>query len=126
MILAALGINRSEVDISQIIGARPYGAPSFSVTRLETLGLRVEYHSWSLPDLLKTIDAGTPVISFVRTEFLDHWREDVAHAVVVVAAEPDRLFWIHDPALQSGPVATSGMDCWRHGLSSRTVALQST
>lgn len=53
MILATLGIHRSEAAISQIIGARAYGAPSFSVMRLETLGLRVEYRSWSLPDLLK-------------------------------------------------------------------------
>ncbi len=46
------------------------------------------------------------MLAFVRTQFLDYWQEDVAHAVVIVDAEPDQIFWIHDPALAAGPIAT--------------------
>jgi hypothetical protein len=46
------------------------------------------------------------MIAFVRTQFLDYWQEDVAHAVVIVGAEPEDLFWVHDPAFATGPVTT--------------------
>jgi hypothetical protein len=47
------------------------------------------------------------MILFLRTGFLDHWQRDVAHAVIVVRAEDDQRFWLHDPALSTGPVVVS-------------------
>ncbi len=107
MVLAYLGLERSEVEVSQVLGAQAFGTPSFAVRRLTTLGLQVTYREWSIPQLLTTLDTGQPVILFVRTGFLDHWRKDVAHAVVVVDARKHQQFWLHDPALSTGPVAVS-------------------
>ena len=53
------------------------------------------------------LGAGQPAILFVRTGFLGYWHKDVAHAIVVVGAEEDQQFWLHDPALPTGPVDVS-------------------
>lgn len=107
MVLAHLGLERSEDDISRILGAQPFGTPSFAVRRLVAWGLDVVYRGWTIPQLLKVLDAERPIILFVRTGFLDHWQEDVAHAIVVVGAEEGQRFWLHDPTLSTGPVVAS-------------------
>ena len=65
------------------------------------------YGVWSIPQLLSALDAGQPVILFVRTGFLDYWQEDVAHAIVVVGVTEGQQFWLHDPALPTGPLIVS-------------------
>jgi hypothetical protein len=107
MVLAYLGLEHSEAQVSQILGAREFGTPSFAVRRLAALGLPVVYREWSIPQLLVALDARQPIILFVRTGLLDYWREDVAHAVVAVGAAEDQQFWLHDPALPTGPVVVS-------------------
>jgi ABC-type bacteriocin/lantibiotic exporter with double-glycine peptidase domain len=106
MILSGQGLQHSEAEITKIIGAQAHGAPSYSVMRLQSPRLHVEYRSWSIVDVLSAIRSGTPAIAFVRTQFLDYWQEDVAHAVVIVGAEPEEMFWVHDPMLATGPVTT--------------------
>jgi hypothetical protein len=107
MVLAYLGLERSEDEVSQVLGAQEFGTPSFAVQRLTAWGLRVDYREWSVPNLLAVLDAGLPVILYVRTGFLDYWQKDVAHAVVVVAAKVGQQFWLHDPVLPTGPRAVS-------------------
>jgi len=107
MVLAYLGLERSEAKVSRTLGAQEFGTPSFAVQRLAAPGLQVIYREWSISQLLVALDAGQPVILFVRTGFLDHWQEDVAHAVVVVGAEEKRQFWLHDPVLPTGPLSVS-------------------
>jgi ABC-type bacteriocin/lantibiotic exporter with double-glycine peptidase domain len=107
MVLAHLKLEYSEDEICRVLNAREFGTPSFAVQRLTTLGLQVIYQEWSIPQLQAALDADQPVILFVRTGFLDHWREDVAHAVVVVGVEDDRRFWLHDPIRPTGPLAVS-------------------
>jgi hypothetical protein len=67
----------------------------------------VVYGVWSIPQLLSALDSGQPVILFVRTGFLDYWQEDVAHAIVVVGVTEGQHFWLHDPALPTGPLIAS-------------------
>lgn len=107
MVLAHLGLERSENDISQVLGAQPFGTPSFAVRRLDAWGLDVVYREWTIPQLLSVLDAGRPIILFVRTGFLEHWQQDVAHTIVVVGAEEKHRFWLHDPVLPGGPVVAS-------------------
>jgi hypothetical protein len=107
MVVAHLGLERSENDVSQALGAQPFGTPSFAVRRLDVWGLHVVYREWTIPQLLSVLDAERPIILFVRTGFLDHWQQDVAHAIVLVGAEERQQFWLHDPALSSGPVVAS-------------------
>lgn len=107
MVLSYLGLEYSEDEISRILGSQEFGTPSSAVQKLTTLGLEVVYREWSISQLLSSLDTEQPVILFVRTGFLDHWQEDVAHAVVVVGAEKDQRFWLYDPALPTGPLSVS-------------------
>ena len=105
MMLAYLGMDMAEAEVSRVLGAQEFGAPSFAVQRLTALKLRVTYREWSVAQLLEALETQTPVLVFVRTAFLDHWTKDVAHAVVIVGAEENRQFWIHDPAWPTSPLA---------------------
>ncbi len=107
MVLAYLGKETSEDIVNQALGVQEYGTPSFAIQRLITLGVRVIYREWSVPQLLESLRSDSPVIIFVRTAFLDHWNEDVAHAVVVVGAVENQRFWIHDPVQPTGPIEVS-------------------
>ena len=107
MVLAHLGLERYEKEVGQTLDAQEYGTPSFAIRRLSVLGLQVDYREWSAPQLLEALQAGHPVIVFVRTAFLEYWTHDVAHAVVVVGAAESQRFWIHDPALPTGPTPVS-------------------
>ena len=107
MVLAHLGRELSEDAVSRVLGAQEFGTPSFAVQQLAALNLQVTYREWSVSQLIAALQAGNPVIVFVRTAFLDHWTRDVAHAVVVVGAAENQQFWIHDPAWPDGPLAIS-------------------
>jgi len=41
MVLAYLGIERSEAQVSKVLGAQEYGTPSFAIQRLSVLGVQV-------------------------------------------------------------------------------------
>ena len=60
-----------------------------------------------VPQLLNALEAAQPVILFLRTGFLEHWQQDVVHAVVVIGHEHNQHFWLHDPALPHGPTSVS-------------------
>lgn len=107
MLLAYLGIERLEAEVSQVLGAQEYGTPGFAIQRLEALGVQVTYRQWSLSALTSALTSKQPVIIFVRTGFLDHWTRDVAHAVVIVGLEKEQRFWINDPAREQAPLAVS-------------------
>lgn len=107
IVLAYLGIERTEAEISQALGAQEFGTPSFAIQRLTGPGLQAIYREWSVSELLSALAAKQPVIVFVRTGFLDYWQEDFAHAVVVIGAIQDQQFWVQDPARPTGPVIVS-------------------
>ena len=107
MVLAYLGLELTEAEVSRTLGAQEFGTPSFAVQRLTALNLQVTYREWSVAQLLDALQAKAPVLVFVRTAFLDHWTNDVAHAVVIVGATENQQFWIHDPAWPAGPQAVS-------------------
>jgi ABC-type bacteriocin/lantibiotic exporter with double-glycine peptidase domain len=107
MLLAYLGIECSETEVSQVLGAQEYGTPSFAIQRLAAFNVQVTYRQWSLPTLTSALTSKQPVIIFVRTGFLDHWTKDVAHAVVIVGLKEEQRFWINDPAREQAPLAVS-------------------
>ena len=107
MALSYLGLERDEVGISQNLGTKKYGTPSFAIERLSDQDIQVIYQEWSVAELLSMLDAGHPVIVFVRAVFLDYCQEDFAHALVIVGAVPDQRFWVQDPAQPTGPMNVS-------------------
>ena len=107
MVLNYLGLEWKEASISQILGTKRYGTPSFAIERLSDPALQVIYQEWSVAELLSMLAAGRPVIVFVQTIFLDYYQEDFAHALVIVGAVPDQHFWVQDPAQPTGPMTIS-------------------
>jgi len=107
MALAHLGFDRTEAEISQILGTEDWGTPSFAIKRLASPDIEVSYQEWSISELLAILTAGQPVIAFVRTGFLEYYQEDFAQAVVIVGANPNKTFWLQDPAQTNGPIEVS-------------------
>lgn len=107
MVLSYLGLERDETDLSQILGTKKYGTPSFAIERLSSRDIEIVYQEWSVAELILMLDAGHPVIVFVRTVFLDYYQEDFAHAVVIVGAVPNHHFVVQDPAQPTGPMELS-------------------
>jgi ABC-type bacteriocin/lantibiotic exporter with double-glycine peptidase domain len=107
MVLSYLDMEQDEASLRQTLGTKRYGTPSFAIERLSSANLQVIYQEWSVAELLSMLEAGQPVIVFVRTSFLDDYQEDFAHTLVVVGAVQDQHFWVQDPFRSTGPVTVS-------------------
>src|SRR5512136_1912230 len=102
MALLALGDDIGEDQLAQLFDTEWYGTPASRIQRLTLRGYRVTYEQTTLEQLQHYLQQQTPVIVFLRTGGLPGWREDVAHAVVLVGLTPD-IAIIHDPARGTGP-----------------------
>jgi ABC-type bacteriocin/lantibiotic exporter with double-glycine peptidase domain len=106
MALAYLGVQQAERELSRTLATRQYGTPSYAIQKLANKRLQVVYQEWSVPELLLRLEQGQPLIVFVRTLFLDYYEDDFAHALVIVGAEPQECFLVHDPLQGNGPYGT--------------------
>ena len=102
MVLLALGDDASEDQLAQLLDTEWYGTPASRIQRLAQRGYRVTYEQTTLEQLQHYLQQESPVIVFLRTGGLPGWREDVAHAVVLVGLTSDIAF-VHDPARDTGP-----------------------
>ena len=107
MILGYLGLEQDEASVGQILGAKKYGTPSSAIERLNDSDIEAVYQEWSAAELSSMLEAGHPVIVFVRTIFLDYCQEDFAHALVVVGVTTNQRFWVQDTAQPAGPIDVS-------------------
>jgi ABC-type bacteriocin/lantibiotic exporter with double-glycine peptidase domain len=76
MVLAYLGIERTEAEISQLLGTTEFGTPARAIQRLSLWGIEVNYGPRSLPKLRSALADRQPVIIFVQTQFLDYWDQN--------------------------------------------------
>lgn len=107
MVLAHAGDERSETELIRLFDLDPaFGAPASRLLRLERLGYRVVYDSLSLSLLRDALNRSIPPIVLLKTGFLSHWSEDVAHACVLVGLS-DHKAYLQDPWLEFGPVEVS-------------------
>jgi ABC-type bacteriocin/lantibiotic exporter with double-glycine peptidase domain len=102
MVLLALGDDASEDQLVQLLAIEWYGTPASRIQRLAQRGYRVTYEQTTLEQLQDYVQQQSPVLVFLRTGGLLGWREDVAHAVVLVGLTADVAF-VHDPAHDTGP-----------------------
>lgn len=112
MILAHLGISRSQEALARQLGLRPsLGVPAPNILRLTQSGLEVTYASGELDDLQRAVRLGQPIIAFVQAGELAHWHgHTFQHAVVVVGMdnlerEPLTVYAL-DPAAGTEPIPT--------------------
>lgn len=106
MLLSYLGVALSYRRVLALLGTRPeIGTPTSNIRNIEQTGLAVKYQRGTLRTLHMYLSGGHPVIAFVSTGHLPHWKKNVEHAVVVAGMDNDRVY-LNDPELSSGPVAT--------------------
>lgn len=106
MALAAFGANLDESRLAEILGSYEFGTPASRITRLNTLGYKVEYKPSSLDELRQQLDIDRAAIAFVRAEFLPWADFDGLHAVVIVTIDDEHVT-LHDPAQESGSTQIS-------------------
>lgn len=102
MVLAHLGIFRSQTDLAQMMGTqRGVGTPASNITRLVSEQLDVIYTSGSLGDIAAWIDRDVPPIVFVQAGELSHWHGEQSHHALVVVGIEAQTVHVLDPAAES-------------------------
>jgi len=88
MVLAHLGIVRSQKDLARLLETeRGVGTPAFNIARLVSDELDVVYTSGSLEDVAAWLESSVPVIAFVQAGELPHWRGERSHHALVVSSQ---------------------------------------
>ena len=106
MVLAYLGISRSQEAIGKALGLNPpFGTRHSNIKKLASSTIKIIYEAGTLEDIRSWLNQGAPIIVFVQAGELSHWLGHYfQHAVVVVGIEGQTVY-IMDPALSTGPTA---------------------
>jgi predicted double-glycine peptidase len=104
MVLAHLGISRTQAALAKTLGLNPpFGTRHSNIKKLASAKITVTHEAGDLADIHRWLEQGTPVIVFVQAGDLPHWSgHHFQHAVVVVGVEGQTVF-LMDPALDEGP-----------------------
>lgn len=104
MVLAYLGISRSQESISKTLGLNPpFGVRHSNIKKLASSKIKVNYQAGTLKDIRDQLEQNVPVIVFVQAGDLPQWSgHSFQHAVVVVGLE-QQMVYVMDPALADGP-----------------------
>jgi len=102
--LTYLGQPVAYEHLVKLLNVRPeIGAPASNICFLVKLGVQVRYQSGTLDQLRSYLERDLPCIAFVDTGELPYWRQQTAHAVVVVGVTAQSIY-LNDPALPNAPV----------------------
>ncbi len=92
--------------IAQLFDSTPYGTPTSRCQRLTNWGWRVIHQPTTLQTIQYHLAQNTPVIVSLRTGFIDYWKQDMAHVVVVVGMDNEALY-LNDPSFDIAPQRSS-------------------
>jgi ABC-type bacteriocin/lantibiotic exporter with double-glycine peptidase domain len=111
MVLAHLGIVRSQTDLARLLGTqRGVGTPAFNIARLASEELDVVYTSGSLEDAAAWLDSGVPVIAFVQAGELPDWRGERSHHALVIVGLESGVVHLLDPETDAQVITVSTGD----------------
>lgn len=102
MVLDYLRVPIGYDHLVRLMGIRYFGAAFSNLRNLEALGVSVAITRGDVSDLKSHLESDSPVIVALNTVALPYWKEDAAHAVVVIGIEHDRVF-LNDPAFERAP-----------------------
>jgi ABC-type bacteriocin/lantibiotic exporter with double-glycine peptidase domain len=112
MVLAYLGIDRSQADLARLMGTRSQAGTLYSnVVRLRSGEISVAYQKANgLEDLDRWLARELPVMVFVQMRELPHWHGHWSqHAVVVVGLDHESVH-ILDPATSASVIVVPNAD----------------
>lgn len=112
MVLAFQGIQIGEETLCDLLETKLHGTPALNVLllndRLPQCSVKAE--SSTVDDLLRSLHAGIPPITFVRTSLLPYWQgKDVMHALVVVEVQ-EATALVNDPRFSTAPLSIALAD----------------
>ncbi len=106
IVLAHLGHSIDEATLERLLETKPFGTPVRNIQRVSTFGFSVSFASSSLVNLRAALAEGNPVIVFVMTGNMKYWRLNVAHALVVVGIDDEKIY-LNDPWFDKAPQVCS-------------------
>jgi ABC-type bacteriocin/lantibiotic exporter with double-glycine peptidase domain len=111
MVLAHLGLTRSQANLACILDAHPIvGTPHSHIARLRSLGVEVNHCTSDLDDIARWLEENLPVIAFVQLRELPYWEGHWAqHALVVVGLDKASVH-VLDPARDEQAISISRAD----------------
>jgi ABC-type bacteriocin/lantibiotic exporter with double-glycine peptidase domain len=106
MVLAYLGVTRTQEALAKTLGLKPpFGTRHSNIQKLASTWIKVTYETGDLTEVRPWLEQDTPVIIFIQVGDLPHWSgRTFQHAVVVVGIE-EQTIYLMDPALDEGPTA---------------------
>jgi ABC-type bacteriocin/lantibiotic exporter with double-glycine peptidase domain len=104
MVLAYLGINRSDEWLIKLMETTAIGTPFSNIDRLKAaLGLGIERGNWATVTTFEAfLEEGLPIIVAVDSDVPAYWPHYRNHAVVVVGFNADEVY-INNPAVANAP-----------------------
>jgi len=102
MVLAALGEKHTEAELVTAMSSYVFGTPASHVKRLNSLGYKVQYSSFSLEQLEHYLKFNLSPIVFVKADELPWANFSGFHALVLVKITKNEVM-LHDPTLEDGP-----------------------
>lgn len=120
MVLAYLGISRSQDSIGKTLGLNPpFGVRHSHIKKLASSKVKVTHQAGTVEDISHWLEQNVPVIVFVQAGDLPHWSGNYFQHAVVVVGLARQTVYVMDPALVDGPtpvdkeafmLAWSGLD----------------
>ncbi len=102
MVLETMGDERTEQQLTIVLGSYEFGTPASRVTRLTALGYQVQFGPFSLEKLQFHLEHDLFPIVFVRADLLPWADFGGFHALVLSEITPVDVALL-DPALDTGP-----------------------
>lgn len=106
MVLDYLGIQVRYGRLLKLLKIESFGASAYNLNYLSSLGITAAIDIRDMTVLRELLQAGSPLITLVRTGELSYWSQNANHVVVVVGCEDDAVF-INDPAFEQAPIQVS-------------------
>ena len=118
-VLSYFGIERSEEEISHVLGTDEEGTSLLNVPMLADAGWGATAGEVSFQELQRNVDQAVPVIVAVETRHLPHWKgkDNCLHAIVVIEYD-DEFIYVNDPSLLAHPKESHGKISPLHGMPS--------
>ncbi|GIK58589.1 MAG: hypothetical protein BroJett015_42520 [Chloroflexota bacterium] len=106
MVLDYLGIQVAYGRLLKLLKIETFGASAYNLNYLSSLGVTATIDIRDMTVLRQLLQAGSPLITLVRTGELSYWSQNTNHVVVVIGYEDDAVF-INDPAFAQAPIQVS-------------------
>ncbi len=111
MVLAYLGLTRSQAELSHTLGTHPLVGPPYSrIIRLQSSSVKVIYQTGDLVNVAHWLAQELPVIAFVQLRELPYWHGHWAQHALVLVGLNETSVQVLDPARDERAILIPQLD----------------